>query len=65
MVVLFVWIGAVVFAAVVVGFCAYELSWKGKRLSGDLTKLQSLAGELETLQGDVAAIQSRIAETRP
>ena len=64
MVVLFTWIGAVVFAAVILGFCAYELSWKSKRLQGDLGKLSSLSTQLTELQGEVAAAQSRMIEAR-
>jgi outer membrane murein-binding lipoprotein Lpp len=63
-VVLFVWIGAVVVAAVVLGFCAYELSWKAKRLRTDLGKLAALSADLETLQRDVSAIQLRMIEAR-
>lgn len=64
MVVLFVWIGAVVVAAVVLGFCAYELSWKAKRLRTDLGKLAALSADLETLQRDVSATQLRMIEAR-
>jgi len=64
-VVLFVWIGAVVFAAVILGFCAYELTWKSKRLQGDLGKLQALSTQLTDLQGEVSAARSRLIEVRP
>ena len=64
MVVLFTWIGAVVFSIVILGFCAYELSWKSKRLQGDLGKLSSLSTQLTELQGELAAAQSRMAEAR-
>lgn len=64
MIVLFVWIGAVVLAAVVVVFCAYELTWKGKRLRTDLAKLQRLSGDLAELQNEVAATQQRMIEAR-
>jgi hypothetical protein len=63
-VVLFVWIGALVFAAVILGFCAYELSWKSKRLQGDLGKLQALSTQLGELQGEVSAVQVRLTEVR-
>ncbi|HEY2300125.1 MAG TPA: hypothetical protein VGH43_20550 [Jatrophihabitans sp.] len=65
MVVLFVWIGAVVFAAVILGFCAYELAWKSKRLQGDLGKLETLSTQLTDLQGEVSAARSRLIEVRP
>jgi outer membrane murein-binding lipoprotein Lpp len=64
MTVLFVWIGAVVLAGVVVAFCAYELTWKSKRLRTDLTKLQQLSGDLAELQNEVAATQQRMIEAR-
>jgi len=64
MIVLFVWIGAAVLAAVVVAFCAYELTWKGKRLRTDLAKLQQLSGDLAQLQIEVAATQQRMIEAR-
>jgi hypothetical protein len=63
-VVLFVWIGAVVLAAVVLGFCAYELTWKSKRLQSDLAKLQSVSENLVALRGEVAAVQARAVEVR-
>ena len=64
MVVLFVWIGAVVLAAVVLGFCAYELAWKSKRLRSDLGELQTVSQGLAALRDDVTAAQSRLAEVR-
>jgi hypothetical protein len=63
-VVLFAWIGAVVFAVVILGFCAYELSWKSRRLQGDLGKLSALSSALTDLQREVAAAQSRMIEVR-
>jgi outer membrane murein-binding lipoprotein Lpp len=63
-VVLFVWIGAVVLAGVVVAFCAYELTWKSKRLSADLAKLEQLSGVLTDLQDEVSAVQLRMIEAR-
>lgn len=64
MVVLFTWIGAVVFAVVILGFCAYELSWKSKRLHSDLSKLAALSNQLTDLQDEVSAARSRMAEAR-
>ena len=55
------WCAAVVVAAVVLGFCAYELSWKSKRLRDDLRSLQSLADELAQLRVDLADAQLRVA----
>ena len=64
MVVLFAWIGAVVFAVVILGFCAYELSWKSKRLQGDLGKLAALSAQLTDLQQEVAGARARTIEVR-
>lgn len=58
---LLAWLGAVVFALVVLGFCAYEIVWKARRLQSDLERLMALGGALQALQGDVAAAQQRLA----
>ncbi|MGH8861203.1 MAG: hypothetical protein ACRDVG_08215 [Jatrophihabitantaceae bacterium] len=63
-VVLIVWASAVVVAVVVLAFCAYELTWKGKRLRDDLAKLQGLADSLAGLQDDLSAAQLRMIEAR-
>jgi outer membrane murein-binding lipoprotein Lpp len=52
------WIGAVVLAAVVLGFCAYEVTWKGKRLTSDLERLEALSEKLAVLQREVEAAQA-------
>ncbi|WP_375498890.1 hypothetical protein [uncultured Jatrophihabitans sp.] len=57
------WLAAVVVAIVVLGFCAYELAWKARRLRRDVTQLQSLNGQLVELQSGIAAAQERIAAT--
>jgi hypothetical protein len=57
------WLAALVVALVVLGFCAYEISWKSKRLQADLRKLQSLADEVAELRGGLAAAQERLAAT--
>jgi hypothetical protein len=49
-VVLGVWIGAVVIALLVAGFCAYELSTKARRLRGALARLTPLAESLAAMQ---------------
>ena len=54
------WIGAVVVALVVLGFCAYELAWKSRRLRRDVAGLQSLNAQLAELQGGIAAARERI-----
>ncbi len=57
------WAAAVAVAVVILGFCAYELVWKGKRLRADLAKLQTLTVQLRALQSDVAASQTRAAHS--
>jgi uncharacterized protein YigA (DUF484 family) len=61
MLVLWVWIGVIVFTAVVLAFCTYELVWKSRRLQRDLERLTGLAGTLESLQTQVATVQQRLA----
>ena len=55
------WIAAVVIAAVVLGFCAYEIVWKTNRLRADLGRLQALSDQLGPLQQRLAEAQERIA----
>jgi hypothetical protein len=43
------WIGAVLIALVVLGFCAYEITWKANRLRRDMARLQSDSAELALL----------------
>ena len=57
------WIAAAVIAVVVLGYCAYELGWKTRRLRRDVAQLQSLNGQLVELQGGIAAAQERISAT--
>jgi outer membrane murein-binding lipoprotein Lpp len=56
------WIGAGVLALLVLGFCAYELSWKIRRLRREGARMQALAARAQTLQGEVAALQQRAAQ---
>jgi hypothetical protein len=55
------WIGAAVVALVVLGFCAYEIVWKARRLQGDLRKLQALNDQIAELRVQVTAAQQRVA----
>jgi hypothetical protein len=59
------WGLAVVVALVVLGFCGYEIFWKAQRLRRDLARLQDLNGRLDALRTDLAAVQRRVADTRP
>jgi Tfp pilus assembly protein PilN len=57
-----VWIAAVVLAIVVLGFCAYEITWKTQRVQRDLGRLTGLNEELTALQREVQVVQRRIAD---
>lgn len=65
--VLGVWIGAVVLAAVVLAFCLYEVLWKSKRLRTDLEQLNRTAARLAELQQELTVAtgqtQHRLADT--
>jgi hypothetical protein len=56
------WSGAAVLALVVLGFCAYEIVWKARRLRSDLGSLQALQGQLDALRDDAAAASARLTE---
>lgn len=58
---LLAWAGALVIAAVILGFCSYELRWKLARLRTDLGRLQALGGQLRALRDDATAAQERAA----
>ncbi|MDT4985390.1 MAG: hypothetical protein QOF95_2880 [Pseudonocardiales bacterium] len=55
------WLGAFVLAAVVLGFCAYEIAWKSRRLRRDVRQLQELGDGFAQLQSQLAAAQQRRA----
>ena len=57
------WIGVAVFAVVILGFCAYELQWKARRLKADLAAFMELGARAQQLQADAAALQERLART--
>jgi hypothetical protein len=57
------WIAAAVIAVVLLGFCAYEIVWKTKRLRADLGELQALADQLQDLRGKLVVTQERLAAT--
>lgn len=56
------WIGAGVLALVILGFCAYEVTWKGKRLAADLQKLNAATAQVAGLQKQLADVQRRLAD---
>lgn len=57
------WGAALVVAAVVLGFCAYEITWKANRLRRDVRTLHADLEALIDLQGQVAAARERAAAT--
>lgn len=57
------WIAAAAVAIVVLGFCAYEVSWKAKRLRRDLAAVQRDAEQLQVLREQLVDAQQRIAQT--
>ena len=59
------WIGAVVVAVLVFGFCAYELTYRAKRLRTDFARLTALSRSLTAIQADVLATQIRVAAALP
>lgn len=58
------WIVAAALAVVVLGFCAYELRWKARRLQDDLAGLAALEEQAEAVQRELAAVQDRAARAR-
>jgi hypothetical protein len=58
------WCVAAALALVVLGYCAYEIIWKTKRLQRDARQLQVLADRLTELRGELAEIQQRVAAGR-
>jgi hypothetical protein len=55
------WLFAVAVAVVVLGFAAYELRWKTRRLQSDVQRLQVLVVELAAVGAELRAS----AERRP
>ena len=51
------WLAAFVVAAVMLGYCGYEIAWKTRRLRADL-------GALQSVQEQLAAIALRLAQAR-
>ena len=59
---LLAWAGALVLAAVILGYCAYEIVWKANRLRSDLAGLQLLQQQLDQLRDDATAASERLAD---
>jgi hypothetical protein len=58
------WGAAAFIALAVLGFCAYEIMWKARRLERDLGRLQTMTGELADLQSRLALAQQRVVAAR-
>ena len=58
------WGAALIVAAVVLGSCLYELSWKSDRLRKDVALLTEAEAELAGLQAQIRAAQERLAIVR-
>jgi hypothetical protein len=55
-----VWGIALLFAVLVLGVYGYELSWKARRLAGDLDDMRAIRDDLSTLQGQLSAVRERL-----
>jgi Tfp pilus assembly protein PilN len=58
------WGAALLIAAVVLGSCLYELSWKSARLRKDVALLTESEAELARLQAQIHAAQESLAIVR-
>jgi hypothetical protein len=54
------WLIALVVAAGVLGFLGYEITWRIRRLLGELRHLQELGQALAQLQSDATNVQQRL-----
>ena len=65
LVVILSWVFALVVTLVILGFCAYELTWKLRRLRGDADRLSQTVADLVALQSRLANVQLRAAAVTP
>ncbi len=57
------WIGVALVALIVLGFCAYEIVGKSRRLRREMRRLEAATARLQTLRDDLVAAQQRAAGT--
>lgn len=57
--------GAVLIALMVMGFCAYELLWRVRRLRRDVAALAELAPEVAALQSRLEQVANRVSTIGP
>jgi hypothetical protein len=58
------WIFAALFAAVLLGFAGYELTWKSRRLASEQARLAQLVAELTALGTELQDATDRLGRTR-
>jgi hypothetical protein len=58
------WIFAVLFAAVLLGFAGYELTWKSRRLVAEQARLAQLAAQLTAVASQLQDGTDRLGRTR-
>jgi outer membrane murein-binding lipoprotein Lpp len=58
------WSAAGAIAVLLLGFCAYEITWKANRLRRDTGKLQAASDQLAALRSQLAEAQQRAAAAR-
>ena len=58
------WIAALVVAGVVIAFCAYELTWKIRRLRAEAAQLAVVSERLATVQQQIADTRERATRAR-
>jgi hypothetical protein len=56
------WCLAAVVALVVLGFCAYELAWKARRLRTDLSRLAEVSEQLGDLRAQLDSARRRVRD---
>jgi hypothetical protein len=58
------WIFAALFAAVLLGFAGYELTWKSRRLAAEQGRLTGLVAELNAVGARLQDAADRLGRTR-